>query len=149
MTTTARKPPARKPQVTVIPDGVKQPEDRKPKAEEAEVVKHPAPVTKDVPARKDPKTGEESESGKEVTYRGVTVFISDDALNDFELLGDIRAMQDADDPSYFPSLTRRLVGNEGYREVMDAIRSENGRVLIEDGIDWIQSVFEAIQAGNS
>ena len=131
--TRTRKTPA-KGTTTVIPDGAKVPEDHKSKSEP---VKHPAPVTKDV------------EAGKEVTYRGVTVLIPDDALNDFELLGDIRAMQDADDPSYFPSLTRRLVGNEGYREVMDAIRSENGRVLIEDGIDWVQTVFEAIHAGNS
>lgn len=137
MTTTSnartRKAPA-KGSTVVIPEGAKAPQDHKPKDEP---VKYPAPVVKDV------------DDGREVTYRGATVVIPNDALDDFELLGDIRAMQDSEDASYFPSLTRRLVGNDGYREVMDAIRSDSGRVRIEDGVDWIQSVFEALHAGNS
>lgn len=136
MTTTARKPPARG-TVTVLsaqetdkhlPPGAKQPADHKPKTEKAA-----KPVVKQV------------ESGKEITHRGFTVTVDDDALNDFELLGDMRRMDDTKDPSFFPQMLRRLLGEDEFRIAMDGLRNpDTGRVSAQDGVQYVEDVFEAI-----
>lgn len=125
--TTTRKAPARKPQVTVIPDGVKQPEDRKPKTEVAK------PTVKKV------------DGGKEVTYQGISVVVEDDALDDFELMGELRLMQDSEDPTYMPGILMRLLGREQTKTAMDALRDpETGRVSAKAGMEYVQAVFEAL-----
>lgn len=148
MTTTTRKPPT-KSSVTVlsatetekrVPPGAKQPTDHQPKAEKT--VK--PTVTK-------------VDGGMQITYpvKGsatpdeggdtFTVLVPTDALDDFELLSDLREVQDAEDPSYFPRMLRRLVGAEGYTVVMNGLRDpETGRVSMEDGVQFVQDTFEAI-----
>lgn len=147
--TTARKPPPAKATMTVlsaqetekrVPDGVKQPTDHRPKTEK--------PVK---------PTATKVDGGMEITYpvKGsakpdqdastFTVLVPTDALDDFELLSDLREVQDGEDPSYFPRMLRRLVGAEGYTEVMNGLREpKTGRVSMEDGVQFVQDVFEAI-----
>lgn len=100
----------------------KKPQDHKPKAEKPEV--------------------EKIDGGHRVTYMGATVTIEDDALDDFELLDDIGALQQGD-PARLPSVLRRLVGDQ-WREVMVALRGENGRVSIESGGQFVSEVLGAI-----
>lgn len=83
------------------------------------------------------------DGGRSVTLRGVTVTVPDDALNDFEFLDDLRALDVDGNASRLPSILRRLVGDD-YRQVMDALRGENGRVTIESGADFIKELLEAI-----
>jgi len=148
MTTTTRKPTV-KSSVTVlsaeetekrVPAGAKQPADHKPKT--AKPVK--PTVTK-------------VDGGMEITYtvKGsakpdqdgstFTVLVPTDALDDFELLSDLREVQDGEDPSYFPRMLRRLVGSDGYAVVMNGLRDPaTGRVSMEDGVQFVQDTFEAI-----
>lgn len=124
---TARKVPA-KGTTTVVPEGVKQPEDHKPKAEPAEK-----------------PTVEVVDGGRTVTHKGVTVLVPDEALDDFELLADLREMQETMDASVLPSLLKRLVGVDGYRAVMNALRNpDTGRVAAGDGAEYVQAIFEAL-----
>lgn len=105
-----------------------EPQDHKPKAE-----KSAKPVVKQV------------EGGKEITHHGFTVTVDDDALNDFELLGDMRRMDDTKDPSFFPQMLRRLLGDDGFRVAMDGLRNpETGRVSAPAGVQYVEDVFEAI-----
>ncbi|BDZ40826.1 hypothetical protein GCM10025865_01250 [Paraoerskovia sediminicola] len=110
---------------TIVPAAAKKPQDRKPKDEK--------PTVKQVAG------------AREVTHLGFTVTVADDALDDFELLGDLHSMQADEDPSYFPSILKRLVGAQGYRDVMDGLRDPaTGRVPIQAGSEYIQSIFEAL-----
>jgi len=105
-----------------------EPQDHKPKAD-----KPAKPVVKQV------------EDGKEITHRGFTVTVDDDALNDFELLGDMRRMDDTKDPSFFPQMLRRLLGEDGFRAAMDGLRNpDTGRVSASEGVQYVEDVFEAI-----
>lgn len=116
--------------VTVVPDDVKRPEDHKPPK---------AAKTADAP------TVEKVEGGRAVTYRGFTVTVPDEALDDFELLGDLREMQDTADATVLPSLLRRLIGAEGYKTAMNGLRDpETGRVSALDGAEYVQLVFGAL-----
>lgn len=102
---------------TTIPAGAKRPEDRKaPKADTGDVT---------------------------VTIRGVTVTISEEALDDFELMDDLDRLEQEEDASRLPSILRRLVGDQ-YKTVMDALRGPNGRVGIEAGADFVGEVLEAV-----
>lgn len=128
MTTTRapRKAPA-KGIVTVVPDGAKQPEDHKPKVEVAK------PTVKKV------------KGGREVTHQGITVTVEDDALDDFELMGELRLMQDSEDPSYMPGILMRLLGREQTKAVTDALRNpETGRVSATAGMEYLQAILEAL-----
>ena len=108
--------------------GRPEPQDHRPKTEKA-----PKPVVKLV------------EDGKEITHLGFTVTVDDDALNDFELLGDMRRMDDTKDPSFFPQMLRRLLGEDGFRTAMDGLRNpDTGRVSATEGVQYVQDVFEAI-----
>lgn len=104
---------------------VKQPEDRKPK-----VVK--------------PKV-EEVDGAKLVTLHDVQWRIDDDAMNDFELMDELREVDRSQDASAFPSMLRRLLGQDQYRRVLDVLRNpETGRVPADKGIEFVQHVFEAL-----
>lgn len=104
---------------------VKKPADHKPKVEKPKV--------------------EKVEGGRKVTHRGIVLTIEDAAFDDFELLDDLRAVQDNDDASRMPSLLRRLAGDDGYRAVMEGLRNKKtGRVSISDGVPFVQDIFEAL-----
>lgn len=107
------------------PAGAKKPADHQPKAVKPTV--------------------EKVDGGREVTHRGFTVTVPDDAFDDFELLDDLRAVQVDQEAQRFPGLLRRLVGQDGYKTVMDGLRNpETGRVSVEDGVEYIGALFEAI-----
>jgi len=146
MTTTARRP---RPKGTVtvlsaeetekrVPPGAKQPTDHQPKTEKRAKPR----VTKvdggvQVEYRKKSSTPDKPEL--------FSVLVPTDALDDFELLSDLREVQDGEDASYFPRMLRRLVGAEGYTVVMDGLRDPaTSRVSMEDGINFVQDTFEAI-----
>lgn len=82
--------------------------------------------------------------GKRVTVDGVTVDVPDEALDDFETLDDIRAVQDQKDASRLPSLLRRIVGDD-YRKVIEQLRDPvTGRVTVERGSQFVLGLFEAV-----
>lgn len=125
--TTTRKAPAK---ASAVPEGVKQPEDHRPKA--------------DV---ENPKV-ERVEGGRTVTHKGITVTVPDEALDDFELLDDLREMEQTGNVAVLPSLLRRLAGQDGYKAVMAGLRNpETGRVSAGEGAEFVQAIFEAL--GNS
>lgn len=101
-----------------VPKNAKKPEDHKPKASEK------------------PKW-------IEVTVRGVDLKIDPDALDDFELMDDLNELEQNENPARLPSILRRLVGDQ-YREVMDSLRGENGRVTVEAGAQFVGEVMEAV-----
>lgn len=101
------------------------PQDHKPKAEK--------PTVKKV------------EGGKEVTFKGITVTVDDEALDDFELLDDLRALDEDQNASRLPVVLRRLVGKDGYKTVMDGLRDEKtGRVSGEAGGEFVAEILGAL-----
>ena len=82
--------------------------------------------------------------GKQVTVDGIEVRVPDEALDDFEVLDDIRGVQDTNDVSRMPSLLRRLVGDD-YRRILDELRDEStGRVGAAKASEFVFAVFEAL-----
>jgi hypothetical protein len=124
------------------PAGAKAPTDRQPKIEKPKIESveidladgfddDGAPKFRKVPASR-------------VMIRDIEVTVPKEALDDFELLDDIRATQDEHDMSRFPSLLRRLVGDEAYKTILDALRGPNGRVSASDGAEFVYDVFKAL-----
>ncbi|MTE24827.1 hypothetical protein GJQ66_11495 [Microbacterium sp. ZXX196] len=106
----------------------KRPQDHKPKA----------------PEKVEITIGDRTVPGKKVVVDGIEVRVPDEALDDFELLDDIRGFQDAQDASRLPSLVRRLVGAE-WKTVMDGLRDkETGRVGVERASTFVMDLFEAL-----
>jgi hypothetical protein len=147
--TTTRKPPARQPKVTVIPADAKQPEDRKPKAEDAEQTE-----VQRIAERAESATVVHEDDATRITLDGVTISVSDDARDDFELLAAIAQMDDAHARGsdkvlvYFPEVLRRLTGEAGWRTVMNGLRGENGRVKVERAVDFLNTVLYILRLGD-
>lgn len=136
-----------------IPAGAKTPQDHKeaafePKAEKIDIElpdfdddgqplvdDNGKPVTRTVPGRR---------VTMQVTVgRTIDVEVPDEALDDFEVLDDIRAVQDDNDASRLPALLRRLVGDQ-YREVLKTLRAPNGRVPVDAGVSFVMGLFGAL-----
>lgn len=118
-------------------NAVKQPEDRKPKADKPKVDK--------VEIELGEGDAKRIVSARRVTLRNVVVTVPEEALNDFEFLDDLRAIQDAEDASRMPAMLRRLVVAEDYRRVMDALRDpKTGRVGIDAGSTFVMELIEAL-----
>lgn len=67
-----------------------------------------------------------------------------DALDDFELLDDLNALEQREDGTRLPSILRRLLGDQ-WRDAMDAVRDgDSGRVTIEAGSKFVQELMEGI-----
>lgn len=87
------------------------------------------------------------DGGYDVTFKGLTVFVARDSLDDFELLDELRQVQDGD-PSLLPSILRRLVG-KAYKDVLESLRDpESGRVSGEAGGKYVMDLFEVIGGGS-
>lgn len=123
----------------------RKPQDHKPKQDEVDEEEFVS-VTIEVP------TGEVDDDGKPISrtvparrgkVRGIEVTVPEEALDDFEVLDDIRAAQDEEDASRLPALLRRLVGDE-YRRVIAELKKQSptGRVTVQDGTEF---VFDLIQ----
>ncbi len=118
------------------PKGAKAPQDHQPKSEKPKVEKIDITLGEGDEAR--------TVSGRRVTLQGIEVSVPDEALDDFELLDDIRAVQDQSDPSRMPSLLRRIIVPGEYRAVLDALRGPNGRVSVEDGSKFVLELFRSL-----
>lgn len=82
--------------------------------------------------------------GRQTTVHGITVQVPDEALDDFELLDDLRAAQDDDDGSRLPALLRRMVG-EDYKRILNALRDPvTRRVTVEAGAQFVWDLFRAL-----
>lgn len=106
--------------------------------------KRPAAAKK--PADHQPKTVKPKvvliEGGREITHRGITVTVRDEAMDDFELLDDLA--EAGSNMVRMPSLLRRLIGNDGYQAVMDGLRDKDtGRVTLEAASTFVNDIFEA------
>lgn len=143
----------------VIPAGAKRPADRKPPAKRKPKPKVKA-ITVQGPDGKDI-------GGREVTLHGVTVTVLDSALGDFETVDDLSllgeaydAVQEAPTPedadqqllteasSRLPGLLRRLVGLDGSKAVMRALRREHdGELTFEHAMEFVGDLVGAL--GNS
>lgn len=102
----------------------------KPKVDTVEITVGQGEEERTVPARR-------------VAIRGIVVTVPDENLDDFEVLDDMRAVQDQQDASRFPALLRRLVGDD-YKRVLDALRGPTGRVKVEDGILFVNDLIGAL-----
>lgn len=88
---------------------------------------------------------EQLDGARKVTVAGIAVTVPDDALDDFELVEDLARLQaDQSQGGLLPSILRRIVGDDGYRTVMDGLRGPNGRVSVQSGAEWIKGLFEAL-----
>ena len=102
-----------------IPAGVKVPQDRKPKDE-------PKPET------------------LTAAVKGREWSVPSDALDDFELLDDLNALEQRGDVTRLPSVLRRLLG-EQWRDAMDVMRDETtGRVSVEAGSEFVMELMGAL-----
>lgn len=85
----------------------------------------------------------------EANVRGVAWKIPRDAVDDFELLDDINALEQRDDSTRMPSVLRRLLGDQ-WGQAMDTIRDkESGRVTIEAGTKFVFEILEALNPNSS
>ncbi|MDF2578435.1 MAG: hypothetical protein K0S49_14 [Microbacterium sp.] len=116
-----------------VPAGAKTPEDHKPKTAKTEKVT--VTLGEGDEAREAPAL--------RVTVRGIEVTVLEEALNDFEVLDDIRAAQDQRDASRAPSLLRRITGDQ-YATILDGLRGPNGRVTVQDGTEFVFELFRAL-----
>lgn len=120
---------------------VKKPQDRQGKKPRVKEVEGGTEVTfPDIPLRgRDGKVILSDE--KPVPLR---VTVPTDALDDFELLDEMRAIDVEQKASMMPAVLRRLIGDD-FRQVMDALRApETGRVSITDASQWIRDLMAAI-----
>lgn len=105
---------------TVIPDDVKKPTDRKPKAEDAP-------------------------DELRVTVRDREWVVPAEALDDFELLDDLHALDQQRNATRFPSILRRLLGDEQTRDAMELLRDgKSGRVTIETGAGFVSDLMSEL-----
>lgn len=112
---TATKPAAKRPTA---------PQDRKPSA--AEVQKAEALGTTVT-----------------VEFEGAEWEVTANALNDFELLEDIDAI-DSGNPARLPKVLRRMLGEDQYRKALDALRDDAGVVRVEKGVEFFYAIAAAV-----
>lgn len=78
-----------------------------------------------------------------VEVRGQKFTVALAALDDFELLDDLAQVEEGKGQR-FPSLLRRLLGDQ-YRDALNLLRDEEtGRVPVEEGARLVQEILEAI-----
>lgn len=102
-----------------IPADAKKPQDKKPKTVEVDV--HTVTV-----------------NDQEWTVEAA-------ALDDFELLDELRELEAEENGTVLPSILKRLLGKEQYRRAMQAARDpESGRVTVEAGANFVQEIMGAL-----
>lgn len=120
---------------------VKEPQDHKGKKPRVKEVDGARVVTF-------PSVKARARDGKVIEKDGnvvpLSVTVTREALDDFELLDDLRAIDVDQNASRMPALLRRLVGAD-FQAVMDALRdSVSGRVRIEPAQEWLRDLMEAL-----
>ena len=112
---TATKPDAKRPTT---------PQDRKPSAAEAQ-------------------KAEALGTTVTVELEGVEWQVTASALNDFELLEDIDAV-DSGNPARLPKVLRRMLGEDQYPKALDALRDEEGIVRVEKAAEFFYAIAAAV-----
>lgn len=108
----------------VLPAG-KTPQDRRPKAEP-----EPTVVT--------------------VTVRDVEWTVPTEALDDFELLDDLNALDQHGDGTRLPAVMRRFLGDDQFAKAMKLLRDPStGRVTVETGTVFFWDLMEALNPNSS
>lgn len=101
----------------------------------------PAPAGAKKP--QDHKKPEPKDGKIVVTVSGHDYTIDADVIDDFELLDDLARLEDGA-AQLLPSILRRLVGPEGFKAAMEALRDpDSGRVRIEAGAELVGKIIEA------
>ena len=85
---------------------------------------------------------EDVEGGKRVTLHGLTVTVPNEAIDDWELLEELDAL-DSGKGQKLPSVLRRLVGDD-YSSIIDSMRGKNGRVSIVQGTKFVTDLLGAL-----
>ena len=86
----------------------------------------------------------ERDGGWDVRYRGVDFRVEAAALNDFELMDTIAAVEDGQ-AHHLPGLLRGLIGEDGYKAALGLLRDEEtGRVSLEQGAEFVWTLFGAL-----
>ncbi|MGB2557731.1 hypothetical protein [Cellulosimicrobium cellulans] len=85
-----------------------------------------------------------TESGWTVVHHGITVNVETEALDDFELLDDLQAVEERNEAQRLPGILRRVVGQDGYKAVMEGLRDEKGRVPAGIASQFVFDLFGAI-----
>lgn len=75
---------------------------------------------------------------------GHTWTVDAEALDDFELLDDLAALQHDEDVTRIPSALRRLLGKDDYRRALEALRDDKGKVRVEPAADFMMALIEAL-----
>ena len=81
----------------------------------------------------------EQDGDRTVTVAGRDWTVPADALDDFELLDDLGALEDGN-AARLPRIMRRLLGDD-YKAALDVIRDDDGRVRIEPAGEFIQELL--------
>lgn len=130
-----------------IPEGATVPQDHQTKKPKIESVKVEVP---ELDAKGMPTFDDDGEQktrtvdARRTTVNDIEVTVLEEALDDFELLDDIRAAGDNGDASRLPSLLRRLVGDD-YKRILDELRDPvTRRVSAAKGSQFVWDVFGAL-----
>lgn len=124
--TTARKKTTKKATAPrAVPAGAKVPQDHK--------------VAADAP----------EQAFLEVELNGHTWKVPKDAMDDFELLDDLNALDQQEDPTRLPAVLRRFLGDQ-WKEAMDTLRDKDtGRVTVEAGTVFFYDLMKALNPNSS
>lgn len=99
----------------------------------------PAPSTAKKPQDRKPAAG----TPTKVEVRGIAITIPADALDDFELLDDLNALEEGN-ATRLPAVLHRLVDKDTYKALMDAVRDpDTGRVTTERGVGLVGEILQA------
>lgn len=132
-----------------IPEGATVPQDHQDKTEKPKVenvqIEVPELDAKGLPTTDDDGNAKtRTVDARRTTVNGITVTVPEEALDDFELLDDIRAAGDNGDASRLPSLLRRLVGDD-YKRILDELRDPvTRRVSAKQGSQFVWDMFGAL-----
>jgi hypothetical protein len=83
------------------------------------------------------------------TVRGKLWLVDEEALDDFELLDDLNALDQRSDPTRMPAVLRRLLQDQ-WSEAMDVLRDKDtGRVTVEAGSQFVFDLMEELNPNSS
>lgn len=82
------------------------------------------------------------------TEKGFEYLISDEAVDDFELLEDLAKISDGD-PSSTVKAMARLLGEDQLKKMKDFYRSESGRVKASDLMGAFKEIMQASKEGKN
>lgn len=94
-----------------------------------------------------PKAAEVEKAARVLEIRGVSYTLDEDALDDFELLGDLRSLDSGGTEAALsmPRILKAFLGADQYRTALDSIRDKDtGRVGIEAGAGFVGDLLKAI-----